>query len=591
METKIFEISWEVGNKVGGIYTVLASKAKYAKFSYGKNYYVIGPYLGPKSEAEFRILSWPKEFEVVKQNLEARGFKIYYGEWEIDGLPQGFLIDFRKTLETVNEIKYELWDRFRVDSLRSGDDFNQPVAWSRAVAEFIKELINNFPECKKCIFHCHEWLSGSVILFLKDYNLPTIFTTHATVLGRTLAENGINFYEFIQDIKEDQEAYNYGVEAKHLLEKAVAQHTAFMTTISNITAEEVRYFLKREVDFLLPNGFNLEKFPTFEEISSSHRKNKQAILEFLLFFFSPYFKTCQTKNAFLIFTSGRKEIKNKGFDITIKALGKVNDIMKQNGIIRPVFFFIFVPSQVIDVDHEILENLNSYRSLEDLLSELSGEILTKLLHILIHEEKLSLENLFEESEILQITSTVKKLKRNKPAPLSTHILPPNDEILKLCQSSGLNNKEDDAVKVIIYPIYLSQLDGFLNLSYYDAINGFHLGIFPSFYEPWGYTPLETLASGVMAITSDLSGFGCYVHNKNLLSDVNPGLWILKRRNLKDEEVVDNLSKLLIDIIMMPRKDRIQNKYEARKLASYFDWKEMFGNYLTLYDLVKKKYAS
>jgi glycogen(starch) synthase len=214
-----------------------------------------------------------------------------------------------------------------------------------------------------------------------------------------------------------------------------------------------------------------------------------------------------------------------------------------------------------------------------------------LLHILIHEEKLSLENLFEESEILQITSTVKKLKRNKPAPLSTHILPPNDEILKLCQSSGLNNKEDDAVKVIIYPIYLSQLDGFLNLSYYDAINGFHLGIFPSFYEPWGYTPLETLASGVMAITSDLSGFGCYVHNKNLLSDVNPGLWILKRRNLKDEEVVDNLSKLLIDIIMMPRKDRIQNKYEARKLASYFDWKEMFGNYLTLYDLVKKKYAS
>lgn len=297
------------------------------------------------------------------------------------------------------------------------------------------------------------------------------------------------------------------------------------------------------------------------------------------------------RNAFLVFTSGRKEIQNKGFDITIKTMGKVNQIMKQNGIIKPVYFFILVPSLVVDVDHEILENLNTYRSLEDFLTEMNNEIIARLLHVLIHEEKLSFDKFFDESERLQILNIVRKVKRNKPAPLATHILPPDDEILQLCRSAGLTNKEEDPVKVVIYPVYLSPADGFLNMNYYDAINGFHLGVFPSFYEPWGYTPLETLAVGVMTITSDLAGFGNYVAKKRFLDANNPGLWILNRRGKEENEVIEELAQNLINIIMMSRKERVQNKYEARKLAGYFDWKEMYQNYLTLYDLAAKKYEA
>ncbi len=587
MSVKIFEISWEVGNKVGGIHTVLSSKSKYAQMAFGENYYVIGPYLKNKSEKEFKIYPWPDELKEISQYFAN---KVFYGKWIVEGMPQGFLVDFQSNLKRVNEIKYFMWEKFRIDSLRSSDDFNEPVAWAYSVYEFLKELFR-IEKYKKSLVHVHEWLAGPVLLFLKQENpnIVSIFTTHATVLGRVLSGAGIDFYNFITDINADEEAYKYFVEAKHQTEKATANFADFMTTVSTLTAEEVKYFLKREVDYILPNGFDLSKFPTFEEIASKHKQNKRSISEFLLFFFSPYVRQCNLKDAFFIFTSGRKEIRNKGIDIAIKSVARVNQIMKENNIFKPIYFFIFVPSQVIDINHEVLENFTVYRSLEEYISNLGDELVARIIHHIIHGEEIKLENIFENEEKLQIENIVQSVKRQSPTPLSTHILPVNDEIISLLKEVNLTNKESDPVKVIVYPIYVSAHDGFLNLNYYEAINGMHLGIFPSAYEPWGYTPLESLAAGVMTITSDTSGFGCYVLNKNLLSKENPGLWILKRRNKEEKAIVEDLARLLSDILMMPRKDRIQNKYEARKLASVFDWKELYQNYLYLYDLAAKKY--
>lgn len=583
MSKYIFEISWEVANKVGGIHTVLASKANYLKNFYGKNYFVVGPYLSAKSQTEFRKLEIPKEFENIAANLKEKNINIYFGEWMINGLPNCFLIDFQKYLSEVNSLKYELWEKFGIDSLRTGKDYDEPIAWSKAVSEFIKEIINN--GFQNSIFHCHEWLSGSVILFLKDFNLKTVFTTHATILGRTLASMGINFWE--EQIDPIQTAYNLGIEAKHGIEKNAAKFTKVLTTVSYITANEVEKFLGRKVNHILPNGIDLNRFPTFEEIASRHQKNKSKILEFLLYFFSPYFKKhCPIKNSLIFFLSGRKEIKNKGFDLTILALGKLNQILKRKNIEKNIYLFIFVPDEIIDVDHDILENLITYQSLENYLENLQEEIKSRILHSLIHQKQI--KDIFNQTEILEIKKFLARIKTHQNIPKATHILNPNNEFLSLLKKADLNNNENDKVKVIIYPIYLNSADGFLNLDYYEVINGSHLGIFPSFYEPWGYTPLETLAAGVMAITTDLTGFASYITEKNLLSKNHPGLFVLKRKGRKDDEVIDDLTEIFLEIALMSRSERIQNKYEARRLASYFDWQELIKNYLEVYERLLKE---
>jgi glycogen(starch) synthase len=583
MSKYIFEISWEIANKVGGIYTVLSSKAKYLKDFYGKNYFVIGPYLREKSQSDFRILSVPKEFEEIIDNLQKQGIIVYYGEWLVEGYPHGFLIDFQKFLHEINSVKYELWQKFAIDSLRTGKDYDEPVAWSKAVSLFIKELVKK-DEFQNSIFHFHEWLAGTSLLLANEIKQKKIFTTHATILGRTLASAGINFWSEISTLDPLKLAYDFNIEAKYLIEKNSAKFADILTTISTITAFEVECFLKRKVDAILPNGIDLSKFPTFEEIATQHRKNKNLILNFILYFFSPYFqKSCSVKNSLIFFLSGRKEIKNKGFDIALLALGRLNQLLKEKNLNLNIYVFVFVPDEIIDVNHHILENLITYRGLENYLDELGDEIRSRLLHSLIHQRPITGEKLFDQEESLEIQKILGKIKKGRETPLSTHIVSENNEFLQLFHRAGLLNKEEDKVKVIFYPIYLSSTDGFLNLNYYDAINGCHLGIFPSFYEPWGYTPLETLAAGVMAIITDLTGFASYIEENKLLTKETPGLWILKRRNKTDEEVIQELTETFFKIATMERAERIQNKYEARRLASHFDWRELVKNYIKLYE--------
>lgn len=583
MSKFIFEISWEIANKVGGIYTVLASKAKYLKSAYGRNYFVIGPYLENRKNTDFRILNPPTELNQIISNLKNQGIDIYYGEWLVDGLPHGFLVNFKKYLDQINSLKHEFWQKFNIDSLRTDYDYNEPIAWSKSVSEFIIELIKD-EKYQNSIFHFHEWLSGGALILIKDLKQVKIFTTHATVLGRTLASNGINFWENINNFDPLKTAYNYTIEAKHSIEKLAAQFATYLTTVSQITAVEVEYFLQRKVDHILPNGIDLERFPTFEEISALHQKNKNVILEFILYLFSPYFqKHCPTRDALIFFVSGREEIRNKGFDVTILAMGKLNKFLKENNISSNIYLFIFVPTQIIDIDHTLLENLIVYRSIEDYIENLQSEISSRLLHALIHKRQIEGEKILTKNEHLEIQKILNKIKKNLKTPISTHVLSENNSFLQLLRQANLNNNEDDKIKVILYPTYLSASDGLLNLDYYNVVNGCHLGIFPSLYEPWGYTPLETLAAGVMAITSDLTGFASYVQEKQFLKETNPGLWILKRKSKTDDQVIEDLFKILLKITLMKRSERIQNKYEARSLANNFDWQNLIKHYIDLYE--------
>jgi glycogen(starch) synthase len=589
MSRYIFEVSWEVANKVGGIYTVLSSKAKYIKKRYGDFYFLIGPYLGAKNEAEFHFLKPPENFEPIINDLYAKGVIVYYGEWLIEGRPKVFLIDFSKYLTQVNYLKYELWVKFQIDSLRTGDDYNYPLAWSRAVSDFIEE-ISKREEFKYSIFHFHEWLSGFALLFSLDLPIIKIFMTHATVVGRTLSSLNFDIWGKLKEIDPLAKAYEHSIEAKHMVEKRSAEKADYFVTISQVVKEEAEIILGRKVDFILPNGFDLSRFPTFEEISSEHRKNKNIILEFLLYLFTPYFKKhCPVENSLIFFTSGRKEIVNKGFDIIIKALSILNEKMKEENINKNIFFFFFVPDEIKDVNHEILNNLIVYKSLEEYFESIKNEINSKILHSLLHKNyNLTLEHIFSSEELLEIQRILNQIKASENVPLSTHILSENNEFIKLFKEEGLLNKEEDRVKVLLYPIYLNPADGFLNLNYYEAINGCHLGVFPSYYEPWGYTPLESLAAGVMTITSDLTGFANYLEEKRLIKRDFPGIWILRRRGRKNEEAAKDLAQMMMEIVKMKRIERIQNKYEARVLASHFDWEEMVKNYFEMYEKIVKK---
>ncbi len=583
MEATLIEISWEVANKVGGIYTVLKEKAKYIQNKFKNNYYLIGPFIPEKSFLEFSSLPVPYEFVDILEEVRKLGVEVYYGEWLIDSRPKCFLIDYSKFLSNVNNLKYELWANYRIDSLRTGDDYNHPISWCKATSIFLKYFLNKIPTEKK-IVHLHEWLSGAVILFER---LPaiTIFTTHATVLGRAMAESQIEFWDHLQLMDPDKESYKFGVEAKHMIEKLSANKADFFTVISRILAIEAEYILGRKPNIILPNGIDISKFPTIEEIAYAHRINREIIREFVLYFFSPYYKV-ELKNSLFYFISGRKEIKNKGIDIFIRALGNLNKKLSESDY--DIFAFIFVPSDVIDINHTVFHNLNVYRNLEEKIEDLIPEIKSRLLHFLIHKEKIASETIFNKDEFDEIQKIIKQLKTENNYPISTHILKPNDEIMEMLMAVGLDNKPENKVKVIYYPTYLNKGDGFLNLSYNEVVVGCHVGIFPSFYEPWGYTPLESAINGVITITTDLTGFSDYLQSIASFDKENPGIFIVHRKNKRGAEVVDELTDIMLKIARFSKAERVQNKLEARRLASLCSWDNLISNYYDLYTAALQK---
>lgn len=584
MDKILIEVSWEIANKVGGIYTVIKEKSQYIKDFFKDNYFVIGPYLPNRSSLEFSKLDTPEIFLDIIRECQKFGFEVYYGEWLIESRPKCFLIDFKNFLNNINSLKYELWINYRIDSLRTGDDYNYPIAWSKAVNVFLKFFTEKFNQTK-IILHLHEWLSGSVILFDK---LPviSIFTTHATSLGRAMSESGVNFWDLLTTIDPDKEALKFGIEAKHQIEKIVAKYANFFTVVSNILALEVEYILGRKPDFILPNGINLNKFPTIEEISFFHKKNRDLIRDFFLYFFSPYYRL-ETKDSLIYFISGREEIRNKGIDVFIRALAELNRKLTIND--PNILVLILVPSETKGIDPTLLNNLNVYRNLEEKIEDSLPEIKSRLIHYLIHKERIISEGLFNKEEFLELQKITKKLVVNNYYPISTHLVDDNNYIIRLLKSISLNNLPEDKVKIIYYPIYARRGDGLINLNYEELVVGCHVGVFPSFYEPWGYTPLETIASGVITITTDLTGFSEYIKKNIEFNKDYPGLYIIKRKGRRDSEVVEELTNIMLGIARLNRSARIENKLEARRIAKICSWDRLINNYLELYNLALNRF--
>ena len=580
-----FEVSWEVCNKVGGIYTVVKSKVQRMQDYYGKNYFLIGPYFPKKAFGTFEELVVPDEFKGLFDSFKEKGLEIHFGKWLVKGEPFVILIDFTNFTKNVNEIKKNLWEWYQIDSLNSEFfDFDEPIVWSYAAGILIHELSQILN--KKIVAQFHEWLAAGGLLYLRRNNVKvgTVFTTHATTLGRAISNVGQPLYEMLDDINPDEEAKKRGVLTKHLTEKACANAAQVFTTVSEITGIEAEKLLGKKPEVLLYNGLDIAAFPSFEESSVRHVLFKNRIKNFFLDYFFPHY-TFDLDDTLIFFIAGRYEFHDKGIDILIEALAKLNQKMKEEKSLKTIVCFFFIPGNVRAIRAELLENKTLFKDVSDSLDDVSDSVKSRLLYLLVSKKEMSRESIFDVEFLREITPKLRRLKRTGLPPLSTHELynEDSDLIMNALKSAGLDNSEDDKVKIVYYPIYLTGADGLLDTSYYESMTGGHLGIFPSCYEPWGYTPLEAAALGVSSVTTDVAGFGRFIE-KDVKDKIFPGVFVLHKFKEPRDRTVDYLHEFMFNFANFSKKDRVENKIAAQNIAKLADWRIFVKNYITAHNL-------
>ncbi|MGV8152574.1 MAG: glycogen/starch synthase [Candidatus Nanoarchaeia archaeon] len=578
----LFEVSWEVCNKVGGIYTVIESKSEYIKKNF-REYYAVGPYFPFKKNKDFEERVAPKNLAVVFERLKKKNINCVYGIWTLTKAP-AILVDFRGLMDEKNKIKASLWQDFKVDSIFARYDFDEPLVWSTAVGMLLEEVSNQWN--KSILAQFHEWLSGGAILYLKkaNANVHTVFTTHATVLERSIASTNDTYSEVIDP---DKEAVKRNIQEKHTLEKASALNADIFTTVSELVAKSSQTIFKRKPEVIVTNGINLKRFPKQNNINSFHKKNKEKIKDFLRAFFFPsyYF---DLDNTLFYFISGRYEYNAKGIDVFIKALSLLNTELKKQKKEKKVVAFFLIPSAKYNENISLAENIVLLKDIKNKIRECKKSKVESVLDIALSGKEI---NCFDESASEEINKLIRIFKKNSLPILSTHDLqnPQEDSILNELKKQGLENKEEDPVKIVFYPSYVEENDGIMNLDYYSLTSGMHLGIFPSFYEPWGYTPVESACLGVPSITTDLSGFGQYVQkNMKLKNKDERGIIILKRKNKTSEESSKSLAENMKWYLNLTKEKRIKNKIIAEKFICSLSWERLIQNYLKAYSLALKK---
>lgn len=562
------EVSFEVANKVGGIYQVLSSKSSKMIDFYGDGYLTVGYFDEESMRKEFAPRENP--YSEAFQKLREEGIECYYGVWEVEGSPRTVLVDASGLEKDVNEIKQSYWEKHGIDSINAGPDFDEPVKWGYAVSRLIQELEKD----QDFVVHLHEWLSSSPIF---NVDSPTVFTTHATVLGRALSNSDYDLISMVEDGDIDSEglAEELGVKEKHDMEQAAAREADVFTTVSDVTGQEASAIHGIEPDKILPNGFNVEDYPSLEDLSVNHKQKKDKVKEFLNAYFDPYYPVNLENDPRVFFTSGRYEFHNKGFDILIEALGKINE--------RPgddLYFFFLVPSDVKGPDMEVLENKSLYEELEDYIESKIPELRKKFVNSVASGESpvKELEKELNDSEQLEFLQQNFYRKDSEGPPLSAFELNyENDEIVNALKKEGITNSEDDRVKAVFYPTYLSVGDKLLSMEYEDMVVASSAGFFPSYYEPWGYTPVETAANGALSLTTDLAGFGQFLMNQ-VESSERKGIEILERRHRERSEVVEDLARIIEEFLSFDKTEITERKHNARKLAQLTSWEKLGENY-------------
>lgn len=587
--TYLFEVAWEVCNQVGGIYTVIKSKVPSVLQHWDyDNYVCFGPYLEKNAAAVFEpITDSDDPIAQTVQEMNNNGFKVYYGTWLIEGRPKAVLFDFSVGYQYLANIKYLFWEHHSIQ-LPDEDLLNQVVLFGHHYHQFLRLFTAKYRAGKRVISHFHEWMAGTSIPEIRKENIPgsIVFTTHATMLGRYLAMNDTNFYNNLPHYNWANEAKKFNIEAIVNIERSAAHGAHVFTTVSEITGEECKYLLGREPDLYLPNGLNVKRFEALHEFQNLHLLYKDKINEFVMgHFFQSY--SFNLDKTLYFFTSGRFEYENKGYDLTLEALARLNYKLKEANSDMTVVMFFITRNPVTGFNPEVLQLKALLEEIQRNCDQMNKTVADKLFYsIASNEEKFEmpkLNDLLDDYTVLRLRQNLQSWKSNKLPTVITHNLKneDSDPVMNFLKMSRLLNHKEDRVKVVYHPDFVSTSNPLFRMEYYQFIRGCHLGIFPSYYEPWGYTPLECAASGIPSVTSNLAGFGSYVANSNPEPE-KAGMYILNRKNISFNESAENLANLMYRFIKQNRRDRIMQRNKVEAASMQFDWNKLGKYYLKAY---------
>ena len=533
----VFESSWEVCNKVGGIYTVLSTRARTMCEKLGDHVVFIGPDCWQSHESpyfkedESLLASWHKQ-------AEKDGLRFRAGRWLVPGNPIALLVDYNSLRPHIDEAKGKLWEWFGVDSLHAYGDYDDSLlfAWAagRVAESFVK---HNLKAQDNVIFQGHEWQSGAAVLYLRHEcpQVATVFTTHATCIGRSIAGNGKPLYDYFEGYHGDQMAAELNMQSKHSMEKQAAHHCDCFTTVSDITARECTQLLDKTPDVVLPNGFDNDFVPRGAAYTRKRKAARQMFLRV-----ANALTGSDMQDALIVTTSGRYEFRNKGIDLFIQA---VSELRNDTSLTKPVLAFIEVPGWEQGPRKDLSDRLLS---------------------------------------VMQQATPL-------PNPRLTHNLHNlnDDKVMGMMNALGIQNNPSDMVKLFFVPTYLTGDDGIFNMPYYDLMTGNDLCVYPSYYEPWGYTPLEAAAFSVPCVTTDLAGFGIWANSMKAgegYSTLEEGVEVIHRTDSNFADCAHSIAKAISAYAALPARKATQYRHAAAKLASKALWSKFIKYYEQAYDV-------
>lgn len=531
----LFEVSWEVCNKVGGIYAVLSTKAKTLQKLMKDKAFFIGPDIWTETESPYfkESKSLLKEWKdsVVLPN----GVSVRVGRWDIPGKPISILVKYDKLYDKKNELYGNIWQKFGVDSLHAYGDYDESCMFAYGSALVIESLVKYLGRRKKMLAHFNEWTVGMGLLYLK-WKMPevaTVFTTHATSIGRSICGNNKPLYDYMSGYNGDQMAEELNMQSKHSIEKTAAHEADVFTTVSDVTARECSQLLEIK-PYVTPNAFEQNFVPKGEKYNELRKNSRRIMFNVAKSLLGEQFDD----DTFIIATSGRNEFRNKGLDAFIDSVNVLrNDLRNSN---RKVIAFMMVPAWTEKPNEGLVKSLKD------------GSVTRQ-------------ENTLLTHDIYNYDS---------------------DSIYQKMKNLDFTNYVEDRVKLIYVPCYLNGDDGVFNVSYYDLIPGFDLTVFASYYEPWGYTPLESAAFGVPTVTTDLSGFGQWV--KDNFEDGKCGVRVIHRTDSNYDELVHNIAGTMEKAYEMDPTAMKQLRKSVRKTAKEASWDNFIRYYQDVYSIALTK---
>ena len=536
----LFESSWEVCNKVGGIYTVLSTKAHTLQQIFNDKVIFIGPdvwadTVAPDFQEEVALFAdWKRHAEEVDH------LRVKVGRWNVPGTPPVILVDFKPYFSERDAFFYAMWDNFRVDSIHAYGDYDESCIFAYAVGKVIESFYHFYKlENKRVAALFNEWMLGMGALYVRKHipAIATLFTTHATSIGRSIAGNNKALYAYMDGYNGDQMAKELNMEAKHSVEKQTAHFVDCFTTVSDITARECKQLLDKEPDIVTPNGFEPNFVPEGEMYDRKREEARRTLINV-----AEKLMGCPIDpGALLVSTSGRYEYRNKGIDEFITAMNRVRTCGRLR---REVVAFIMVPAWVRAPRADL---------------------------------KMMIEKDIEPTAPLQV-------------PFITHWLHNmnEDKILNYIQSVGFTNTASEKLKIIYVPCYLDGQGGIFNKTYYDLLIGMDATVYPSYYEPWGYTPLESVAFGIPTITTDLAGFGLWAKRTVSGDDINEGVVVINRTDFNYFEVAESIMNVVLALSQMDAAAIERIKRRCFDLARKAEWSKFINYYLEAFDKATRR---